>query len=314
MPISDTMVAGVRRRRGGASWERRNDARDATAIAAVPVSGAQQSEACRDPRRRPHLRREGPAGSHRPLAAMAIAQDRRGLTKYLWGLAVVASAQTSHAQVIFRDSFSIVNASCGDTSCSDCIPSCKSCPWDLSLTGTPCNHSTRTIAPCPAGRSGSCVLFNVTYCGGSGASSGACYRSEFSGTAGQREGFQYGTDYWFGFSLRLPDAYTLGKINPQEEIHFQMHGSPNRQLHEAWRNPIFALSVLPNKDYDRNGKQLPYSGKSSWEVTARGDPRLNITQRIKPDGHGSWDYKWENTTTIGDAVGGQWENFVYHTR
>lgn len=289
-------------------------------------------------------------------AAMAIssrsaqrfgALDHRGLTN-LWRFAVFAA--TAHAKVIFRDSFSVVNASCGDTSCSDCIPSCKSCPWDLSLTGTPCNHSTRTIAPCPAGRSGSCVLFNVTYCGGSGASSGACYRSEFSGTAGQSEGFQYGTDYWFGFSLRLPDAYTLGKVNPQEEIHFQMHGnslpaahhqathafphkaprelpplpnpwpsrtssgSPNRQLREPWRNPIFALSVLPNKDYDHSGKQLPYSGKASWEVTARGDPRLNITQRIKPDGHGTWDYKWENATTIGDAVGGQWENFVYHTR
>ncbi len=158
------------------------------------------------------------------------------------------------------------------------------------------------------------MLFNVTYCGGRGASSGACYRSELSGDASQSDGFQYGTDYWFGFSLRLPDGYTLGKVNPQEEIHFQMHGSPNRDLHEAWRNPIFGLSVLPNRDYDRDGKQLPYSGKASWQVVARGDPRLNLTQRIKPDGKGTWDYMWENVTTIGPAVGGQWENFVYHTR
>jgi hypothetical protein len=87
-----------------------------------------------------------------------------------------------------------------------------------------------------------------------------------------------GKEFWFGFSLRLPDPYTLGTVNPQEEIHFQMHGSPNHKLHELWRNPIFALSVLPDKDYDHAGKLLPYSGKVQWQVTARGDPRLNLTQ------------------------------------
>ena len=50
------------------------------------------------------------------------------------------------------------------------------------------------------------------------------------------------------------------------------------------------------------------------EVIARGDPRLNITQHIKPDGKGDWDYKWQNITTIGPAVPGQWESFVYHTK
>ena len=46
---------------------------------------------------------------------------------------------------------------------------------------------------------------------------------------------RYGKEYWFGFSLRLPDGYTLGTEKPQEEIHFQMHGEPNHALHEAWR-------------------------------------------------------------------------------
>ena len=237
----------------------------------------------------------------------------------------------AHAALIFRDDFAVVNASCGHSQCTDCVakPEGAKCPWGLSLTGSLCNHSTRTIAPCPPGRTGSCIRFNVTYCGGRGASSGACYRSELSGnkgSAGPGEAhFAYGREYWFGFSLRLPDACTptttphpehpttldfreisdrllavftfrhprqgqpAGSISigfplnrsvsadqhlpicfsaaRQEEIHFQMHGSPNRKLHELWRNPIFALSVLPDKDYDKTGKLLPLSGKASWEVT-----------------------------------------------
>ena len=56
------------------------------------------------------------------------------------------------AALIFRDDFSIVNASCGDTGdyhggavCSDCKPKCTGCPWATSLTGSLCNHSTRTV-------------------------------------------------------------------------------------------------------------------------------------------------------------------------
>jgi len=46
--------------------------------------------------------------------------------------------------------------------CPDCDPHCTDCPWELSLTGTLPSHSTRTIAPCPPGRDGTCITFNVT--------------------------------------------------------------------------------------------------------------------------------------------------------
>jgi hypothetical protein len=230
------------------------------------------------------------------------------------GLAALLPVATS--TLLFRDTFDTVNASCGDckAGCEQgCDQRCSSCPWSLSLTGTLPEHSTRTVAPCPSGRPGSCLTFNVTYCGGKGASSGACYRSELAGTAGQgKAGFAYGNEYWFGFSLRLPDNYTLGVQNPQEEIHFQMHGAPNHKLNEQYRNPVFALQLTPDDpESSRSGDvQLP---TASWQVTARGDPQLNVSYHTKPDGKKVPVYEWENSTVIGAAVPGQWESFVYHT-
>eukprot|EP00935_MAST-01C_sp_MAST-1C-sp1_P000853 g853.t1 len=154
------------------------------------------------------------------------------------------------------------------------------------------------MAYCIPGRDdgGSCLEFNVAYCDGSNTS-GACYRSEL---ANAKTRLEYGRDFWFGFSLRMPANYTLGQVNPQEEIHFQVHGSPNHALKEVYRNPVFALSVKPSENS---------SGVPSFYVKARGDPRLNISNQ----GHG-YKYKWQNETYIGPVVGGQWENFVYHTR
>ena len=206
------------------------------------------------------------------------------------------------AALVFRDAFADINASCGDChACADCRRDCGpgGCPWSVSVTGAEPAHTTRTLAPCPAGRDGSCVTFNVTYCGGAGASSGACYRSEIAGTANQRGGFAYGREWWFGFSLQLPPRYTLGRTNPQEEIHFQMHAEPNHALREIWRNPVFALSVAPDPSA---------ASGMVWSVTARGDSRLNITKQDKKH------YEWSNRTTIGAATGGQWVSFVYHTR
>ena len=75
--------------------------------------------------------------------------------------------------LVFADDFATLDVKCGDCkNCSGCSdrascyahkPRPRSCPpWALSLTGTPQTHSTRTIAPCPPGRSGKCLTFNLT--------------------------------------------------------------------------------------------------------------------------------------------------------
>ena len=172
--------------------------------------------------------------------------------------------------LIFRDDFSSINASCGDCpachTSGGCRANCTACPWELSLTGAAPSHSSRAIIPCPAGRAGTCIHFGVTYCGGSGKR-GPCYRSELSGRAGlgERPGFAYGQDYWFGFSFRLPDGFSLGTQNPQDQIHFQMHGSRNRG--EAYRDPVFEIRARPTHP----------PGTAAWWVSSRGDPRENMT-------------------------------------
>ena len=204
--------------------------------------------------------------------------------------------------LIFRDDFSSINASCGDCpachTSSGCHANCTTCPWELSLTGAAPSHSSRTIIPCPAGRAGTCIRFDVTYCGGSGKR-GPCYRSELSGRAGlgERPGFAYGQDYWFGFSFRLPEGFSLGTKNPQDQIHFQMHGSRNRG--EAYRDPVFEIRARPTHP----------PGTAAWWVSSRGDPRENMTAGAR-----GCSYKWYNESWIGSVVGGRWESFVYHTR
>ena len=214
------------------------------------------------------------------------------------------------AKLIFHDAFAAVNASCGDcTDCTDCVRDCTTCPWRTSTTGTPPTHSTRTIAPCPTGRTGSCITFDVKYYPPEhpGAKTGACYRSELAGAKAQ-PGFnslEYGEEFWFGFSLRLPDAYSLGTCGAAlaghcnlDEIHFQVHGSPNRDLHEPSRNPVFALELGPDPNSVSN---------MSWHVVARGDPKLNLSYHVNPKGPSYPpvpDYEWQNQSAIGAAHGG----------
>jgi hypothetical protein len=50
------------------------------------------------------------------------------------------------AALIFRDEFAVVNASCGDTACTDCTQKCASCPWDLSLTA--CEYTMQATCCC----------------------------------------------------------------------------------------------------------------------------------------------------------------------
>lgn len=219
--------------------------------------------------------------------------------------------QGAVARLIFRDDFAApLNASCADCAdCTDCLRGCTTCPWRTSVTGTPAAHSTRTIAPCPPGRDGSCITFNVTYCPPEhpGAKTGACYRSELAGAKVQPglSNLEYGHEWWFGFSLRLPDAYSLGKCRSTlvthcnlDEIHFQIHGSPNKDLDEPSRNPVFALELVPDPTSET---------EMSWRAVARGDPKLNLSYNVNPKGPSYPPvphYEWQNASVIGPAYGG----------
>ena len=146
-------------------------------------------------------------------------------------------------------------------------------------------HLTQTIVPCPAGRPGMCTDFTVTWCNNSVyPEKGGCYRSEYAHT-----GLMKYAEYWFGFSLWLPRDYSVDVGS----IHFQVHGNPNADVHEAHRNPMFSLQTDPK------------SG-GNWQMLARGDPRRNITPANRT-------YEWEHAADLGPARLGEWEHFVYHT-
>jgi hypothetical protein len=168
------------------------------------------------------------------------------------------------------------------TNCSKAFLASATCveSWPVER-----QHLTQTVAPCPAGRPDACTTFTVRWCSNSiYPQKGGCYRSEYAhvGVMGYEE-------YWFGFSLFLPSDYSVGVGS----IHFQVHGNPNADVHEAHRNPMFAL--------------LTDGPSGSWQMKARGDSRRNITRANRT-------YEWDHTADLGPARPGEWEHFVYHTR
>jgi hypothetical protein len=151
-------------------------------------------------------------------------------------------------------------------------------------------HLTQTVAPCPAGRPGMCTDFTVRWCENSiYPQKGGCYRSEYA-----HNGMMGYEEYWFGFSLFLPSNYSVDVGS----IHFQVHGNPNADVHEAHRNPMFALLTDPAAGAGSGG---------NWQMRARGDSRRNITRANRT-------YEWDHTAELGPVRPGEWEHFVYHTR
>jgi hypothetical protein len=147
-------------------------------------------------------------------------------------------------------------------------------------------HLTQTVVdPCPAARPGGCTDFTVRWCNNTiYPSKGGCYRSEYAHT-----GLMAYEEYWFGFSLFLPRDYSVNV----GAIHFQVHGNPNSDVHEAHRNPMFALATGTRS---RN-----------WTMHVRGDPRRNITYVNRT-------YEWDTAVDLGPMRLGEWEHFVYHTK
>jgi Polysaccharide lyase len=94
------------------------------------------------------------------------------------------------------------------------------------------------------------------------------YRTEVSGP-----GSDLGKEYWYGFSIFLPEDYVPDKI---WEIVAQWHGVPDFKIGEGWRNPVMALStdggrwgLVTRWDAKRNtfeGGKRRYGGTKRYDL------------------------------------------------
>ncbi len=133
------------------------------------------------------------------------------------------------------------------------------------------------------------------------------YRTEVSGPHAE-----VGQEYWYGFSILLPESYVPDKI---WEIVAQWHGVPDQDTGETWRNPIMALSTNDGKwswvnrwDAKRNtfesGKRQ-YGGTKHYDL---GPYRTDVwTDWVI---HVKWSYKddgileiWKNGQKVIDQKG-----------
>ena len=194
------------------------------------------------------------------------------------------------AKLLLDEPLDTLDAACRHV--DDHQPSKRNCSKPL-IVSTTCveswpterSHLTQTAIECPGDRLGNCTEFRVKWCNNSVyPAKGGCYRSEYAAV----DLMNY-SEYWFGFSLFLPSDYAVDV----DSIAFQIHGVPNKDVDEAYRNPMFALEHQ--------------SSSGHWLARARGDPRRNITYHNRT-------YKWDNLTDVGAARLGEWEHWVYHTR
>lgn len=94
------------------------------------------------------------------------------------------------------------------------------------------------------------------------------YRTEVSGPSAE-----VGKEYWYGFSIFLPDDYVPDGI---WEIVAQWHGVPDFDIGEDWRNPVLALSTTNGRwgwvnrwDAKRNtfaGGTREYGGTTHYDL------------------------------------------------
>lgn len=94
-----------------------------------------------------------------------------------------------------------------------------------------------------------------------------------------------GVDYWYGFSVFLPNDYVA---DPIWEIVAQWHAVPDKSLGEIDVNPPIAL----------------HSEKGKWKVSTIWDSRQVTTK----DYEGSRDYD------LGNYKRGAWTDFVFHIK
>ncbi len=110
------------------------------------------------------------------------------------------------------------------------------------------------------------------------------YRTEVSGPRAE-----IGQEYWYGFSILLPDDYAPDRI---WEIVAQWHGVPDFDAGENWRNPVMALSTT-------NGR---------WDWVSRWDAKRNTFESGKREYGGTHNYD------LGPYQKNAWTDWVIHVK
>ena len=110
------------------------------------------------------------------------------------------------------------------------------------------------------------------------------YRTEVSGP-----GTEVGREYWYGFSIFLPEEYTPDRI---WEIVAQWHGVPDFDAGEKYRNPVMALSTT--------------SGHWGW--VTRWDAKRNTFES------GQRQYGGTNNYDLGPCEKDTWTDWVVHVK
>ena len=110
------------------------------------------------------------------------------------------------------------------------------------------------------------------------------YRTEVSGPRAD-----VGKEYWYGFSIYLPEDYVPDRI---WEIVAQWHGVPDFDVGEQYRNPIMAV-------FTTNGQ---------WSLVSRWDAKRNTFES------GSRQYGGTRTYTLGPYERGVWTDWVIRVK
>ncbi len=108
------------------------------------------------------------------------------------------------------------------------------------------------------------------------------YRTEVSGPRAE-----IGREYWYGFSILLPEEYQPDRI---WEIVAQWHGVPDFDAGEDWRNPVMALSTTQGR----------------WSWVSRWDAKRNTFASGKRQYGGAKNYD------LGPYQKGLWTDWVVH--
>ncbi|MEN6576044.1 MAG: polysaccharide lyase [Phycisphaerales bacterium] len=100
---------------------------------------------------------------------------------------------------------------------------------------------------------------------------------------------EIGKEYWYGFSILLPDEYIPDRV---WEIVAQWQGTPDSELGEKWRNPLLALSTT-------NGR---------WGWVSRWDAKRNTFETGRREYGGIREYD------LGPYETGVWTDWVVHVK
>jgi len=99
-----------------------------------------------------------------------------------------------------------------------------------------------------------------------------------------------GEEYWYGFSIFLPEGYIVNDVS--YEILAQWHGRPDFDIGEDWRNPIMALDV----------------DEGTWAVVIRYDSKENTFES------GERVYDGQEYFDFGSYETGVWTDWVFHVK